>query len=105
MRLSRDVGEHLSRMGLPSDGFTVRFERLDPLRSTSEGADRVEFLVSLNPGEPPASLAGAASGGEASRLLLAIKLALRGADQRPVRSSSFTLIATLDLSPAFSMAK
>ena len=47
------------------------------------GIDSVEFLVSLNPGEPPRPLARIASGGEASRLMLAIKAILSTADQVP----------------------
>ncbi len=43
---------------------------------TSKGADRVEFMISTNPGEPLRPLAKAASGGETSRLMLAIKSVL-----------------------------
>ena len=46
--------------------------------------DSVEFLISLNPGEPPRPLARIASGGEASRLMLAVKSILSTADQIPV---------------------
>ena len=48
------------------------------------GIDSVEFLISLNPGEPPRPLARIASGGEASRLMLAIKSILSAADQIPI---------------------
>ena len=48
------------------------------------GIDSVEFLISLNPGEPPRPLAKIASGGEASRLMLAIKAILSTADQIPI---------------------
>ena len=48
------------------------------------GVDTVEFLISLNPGEPPRPLARIASGGEASRLMLAIKTILSTADQVPI---------------------
>ena len=44
----------------------------------------MEFLISLNPGEPPRPLARIASGGEASRLMLAIKTILSTADQIPI---------------------
>ena len=47
------------------------------LRET--GGDSVEFLLAANPGQPPRSLAKTASGGELSRVLLAIKCALAGA--------------------------
>ncbi len=48
------------------------------------GFDKVEFLISANPGEPLKPLARIASGGEASRVLLAIKTALARADETPV---------------------
>ena len=48
------------------------------------GIDSVEFLISLNPGEPPRPLARVASGGEASRLMLAIRAILSTADQIPI---------------------
>jgi DNA repair protein RecN (Recombination protein N) len=50
----------------------------------ASGVDRVEFLVTLNPGEPLRPLARVASGGETSRLMLALKTVLGDADQVPV---------------------
>jgi len=47
------------------------------------GIDRVEFLISPNVGEPPKSLAKIASGGETSRLMLALKTVLTTADEVP----------------------
>jgi DNA repair protein RecN (Recombination protein N) len=47
------------------------------------GLDRVEFLVSANPGEPLKPLVKVASGGETSRLMLALKTVLGRADQTP----------------------
>jgi DNA repair protein RecN (Recombination protein N) len=47
------------------------------------GADRVEFLISTNPGEPLKPLAKVASGGETSRLMLALKSVLAHADATP----------------------
>ncbi|WP_422927310.1 DNA repair protein RecN [Singulisphaera sp. PoT] len=47
------------------------------------GIDRVEFLFSANPGEPPRSLRKIASGGELSRVTLAIKAVLAGSDRTP----------------------
>ncbi len=49
----------------------------------SNGLDRVEFLVSANPGEPLKPLVKVASGGETSRLMLALKTVLGRADQTP----------------------
>ena len=50
----------------------------------STGIDSVEFLISLNLGEPPRPLARIASGGEAARLMLAIKTILSTADRIPI---------------------
>ena len=63
----------------PSDGEPIR-----RLAFNETGVDSVEFLISLNPGEPPRPLARIASGGEASRLMLAIKSILSTADQIPI---------------------
>jgi len=49
----------------------------------ASGIDRVEFLVSPNPGEPLKPLAKIASGGETSRLMLALKTVLSRADETP----------------------
>jgi DNA repair protein RecN (Recombination protein N) len=54
-------------------------DRLGPL-----GRDRIEFLLSSNPGEPLMPLAKVASGGELSRIMLAIKTVLADADTVPV---------------------
>lgn len=48
------------------------------------GLDRVEFLVTTNPGEPPKPLARIASGGEMARFMLALKTVLGAADETPV---------------------
>ncbi|MBM4370421.1 MAG: DNA repair protein RecN [Deltaproteobacteria bacterium] len=48
------------------------------------GADRVRFTLAANPGEPPRPLAAVASGGELSRVLLALKAALADAYPVPV---------------------
>ena len=59
-------------------------EPIRHLAFNGTGIDSVEFLISLNPGEPPRPLARVASGGEASRLMLAIKTILSTADQIPI---------------------
>jgi DNA repair protein RecN (Recombination protein N) len=48
------------------------------------GVDNVEFLMSANPGEPPRPLAKVASGGEAARIMLALKRVLTQADETPL---------------------
>ncbi len=50
----------------------------------AKGMDDVEFMLSANPGEPPRPLAKVASGGEAARIMLALKRALAAVDQTPI---------------------
>ncbi len=64
--------------------FEVRQETGEP---TARGSDRVEFLIATNPGEPLRPLAKVASGGEISRVMLAIKSAL--ARQEPLPTMVF----------------
>jgi DNA repair protein RecN (Recombination protein N) len=52
--------------------------------NTTSGFDRVEFLFSANPGEPPKPLTRIASGGELSRVMLALKSILADVDNLPV---------------------
>ena len=60
----------LKKLGIPNVRFKVVFEECEP---TINGIDKVNFMFSANPGIPLASLAETASGGEKSRVLLAIK--------------------------------
>ena len=70
--------------GVPRATASASGESVRQLAFNETGIDSVEFLISLNPGEPPRPLARIASGGEASRLMLAIKSILSTADQIPV---------------------
>jgi DNA repair protein RecN (Recombination protein N) len=69
---SRLVGA-LGELAMGRTRFDVRFERLDPESWGSRGLDQVEFFVSPNPGEDLRPLTRIVSGGELSRLMLAIK--------------------------------
>ena len=64
------------------DGVSVHAG--DALAFNDTGIDSVEFLISLNVGEPPRPLARIASGGEAARLMLTIKTILSAADRIPI---------------------
>ncbi len=68
-----EVENQLQDLALERAHFEVRFEDKDPDES---GMDLVEFYFSANPGEPARPLAKTASGGEVSRLMLAIKSVL-----------------------------
>ena len=77
LRFERDVQEQLSLMDMPHVQLAVSIE---PTALTSMGGDAVEFLISSNPGEPPKSIAKTASGGELSRIMLALKSVLAQVD-------------------------
>lgn len=70
LKFESDVKAQLEFLDMPKIRFIVDFEK-GILSST--GTDKIEFLISTNPGEPPKPLAKIASGGELSRIMLAIK--------------------------------
>jgi DNA repair protein RecN (Recombination protein N) len=79
--LAERVNAELPPLGLPSDAFGVELEEAEIGPS---GSDRGTFTFAPNPGEPGRPLARIASGGEASRLSLALKVVLAAADETPV---------------------
>jgi len=79
--LSGQVEEHLADLAMGGARFHVA---LTPVEPGPTGADRVGFVLAANPGEPALPLAKAASGGERSRVALAVRLALADADDTPV---------------------
>ncbi len=60
-----------------------RISLTDTAEPSANGRDKAEFLISLNPGSEPAALAKVASGGELSRIMLAIKTILADKDEIP----------------------
>lgn len=76
-KLSKAVGQALADLALPKAAFEIALAP-GPLRE--RGADEVQFRFSANAGEPLRPLEKVASGGEASRLLLALKRALAASD-------------------------
>ena len=81
-RLRTAVRTHLAALGLEHAVLEVTVE---PDRSPApDGLDRVEFLLAANPGEPAARLADGASGGERSRVALALEVVLSAGHGRGV---------------------
>lgn len=78
--LNRQITQALAFLNMPGIRFTLQHSR-GPLASA--GQDTVEFYISANPGEAPKPLARIASGGELSRIMLAIKSALAEKDAIP----------------------
>ncbi len=66
----KQVKAELEFLDMPKLQFKVDFQKGN---LSSNGFDKIEFLISTNPGEPPKPLAKIASGGELSRIMLAIK--------------------------------
>ncbi len=75
-RLDAAVGAELAPLKLDAAKFRTIVEALDEAHWSAAGRDRVEFEVSTNPGAPFAPLIKIASGGELSRFILALKVAL-----------------------------
>lgn len=78
VRFAAQAREGLAQLAMGKAAFEVRVTPTGLLRA--DGLDDVEFFFSANPGEPLRPLAKVASGGEASRLLLALKKALADSD-------------------------
>lgn len=74
-----ELGERITTLmqtlGMPGGKFEVSVSALEPNAIGAHGADNIEFLVSANAGQPPRPLAKVASGGELSRISLAIQVA------------------------------
>jgi DNA repair protein RecN (Recombination protein N) len=79
------VAAELHALAMPAARFAVSVEPLDDV--AAHGGDRIEFRFSANPGEPERPLARIASGGERSRVLLALVVVL--ADRRDARTFVF----------------
>lgn len=75
-RIACELGD----LGMAATKFEVS---LEPQTITAKGADRIEFLLSPNPGEPLRPLAKIASGGEMSRIMLAIKSVMARTESVP----------------------
>jgi DNA repair protein RecN (Recombination protein N) len=80
-KLAKSVEAELADLGLGRCRFAVAIEPIEP---DASGADRVTFQIAPNPGEPFAPLQEIASGGELSRIMLAIEVVLAAQDQTPV---------------------
>jgi DNA repair protein RecN (Recombination protein N) len=81
--LDRKVTGLMQDLGMRGGIFETRVELTAPLTRSETGADEVEFLVSANPGQPARPLAKTASGGELSRISLALQVATLDAAHLP----------------------
>jgi len=73
-RLSVAVTDAMHGLGMPGGEFEVRVEKLSEHDARSHGLDAIEFQITANPGQPMMPLSKVASGGELSRMSLAIQV-------------------------------
>ena len=78
---SQKMKAELSQLGMEHCQFEIVFELLSEIGSS--GSDNIEIMISPNPGQPLLPLAKIASGGELSRIMLAIKSIVVGIDDAP----------------------
>ena len=81
--LEAEVLKELKSLGMAESRFSVAIT-MDPEHLGPAGSDSAEFMIAANPGEPERPLRQTASGGELSRVALALKTALSGADGVPI---------------------
>ena len=81
--LSHSTTALIAELGMGGGRFEVALEPADNARPDPQGGERVEFLVAANAGQPPRPLRKVASGGELSRISLAIEVAALGLDAVP----------------------
>ena len=82
-RLAEGIMKELAELEMPKTVFKVAVNSVPELGFTADGTDQVEFLISPNPGEPLKPLSKIASGGEMSRVMLAVKAMLADMDSIP----------------------
>lgn len=94
-KLEQLVLQHLGELGMKNARFMIKLEQVPDengavqlgeqrFRVTAQGIDQVEFYIAANPGEDLKPLVRVASGGEISRIMLALKSSLAQVDRIPV---------------------
>jgi DNA repair protein RecN (Recombination protein N) len=73
-KLQQQISDMIKELGMPQGEFLVDISAMDSDTPKLNGKDKIEFLVSANPGLPAKPLAKVASGGELSRISLAIQV-------------------------------
>lgn len=73
-KLARQINQQLADLGMPNARFEVAFSELNEQRYGANGIEEPEFVISTNIGQPAKPLGKVASGGELSRISLAIQV-------------------------------
>lgn len=82
--LSNEITSQLKELEMQNAGFKVNVEYNENKAFNNNGLNKVEFLISTNKGDVEKSLIKIASGGEISRVMLAIKTVLAKVDETPI---------------------
>ncbi|MGH8232388.1 MAG: DNA repair protein RecN [Steroidobacteraceae bacterium] len=76
--LAREISARMQELGMGGGRFLIDVAAAESAEPAAHGLDRIEFRVSTNPGQPPRAIAKVASGGELSRLSLAVQVSCAG---------------------------
>lgn len=83
-KLSAEINSELQDLEMKNAKFSVHFENNEKIEFNKDGLDKIEFMIQTNVGEEAKPLTKIASGGEMSRIMLAIKNVLADVDKIPV---------------------
>lgn len=81
--IAKQVSDNMQELGMPGGSFAVDLQELDGELPAAYGRERIEFQVSANPGQPLKPMNKVASGGELSRISLALQVVLAGLGRIP----------------------
>ncbi len=81
--LAAQVSATMQQLSMPDGRFSVKLDSIEQQQPTAQGLETIEFFFSANPGQPQQPLSKAASGGELSRISLAIQVATIGLAKIP----------------------
>lgn len=73
-KLAQQVSKHIQQLGMPNGEFTIVFQDVAQRTPNLQGLETLDFLITTNPGQPAQPLNKVASGGELSRVSLAIQV-------------------------------
>ncbi len=82
-KLASDISQAMQHLGMKGGQFSIALNKLDANEITSFGRENVTFNVAVNPGQPAGPISQVASGGELSRLSLAIQAVVTNLSQVP----------------------
>ena len=81
--LTEAIEQQITRLGMGGANMVIRIESLEADAISATGLERVEFMAATNPGQAPGPLSKIASGGELSRISLAIRVVTAQTSQTP----------------------